>query len=278
MAPKHGQWPHLRPGELTLLDYAADDTRDVMTLSDKEALVLQLAEQIQEQQLEKALLEQGMYSKIFCYSSILFKFYFHDFFLESEPLSGDNVEEELATAQREFLEARATYTVRRKAARTILMTDPILKAVHLKATTPPEKYVAVPCLYAPRLTNSCRALLRLVNRRDELALAHENLASVHNAVLKQLSNSKVENLQVNRKNQELVSQLLQLTKQDSSWRERLQDAKLASQLDELEAELKTSKAKWDTMKNIASAMVVGSGLNWAEDDDLQALVLDESDD
>ncbi|KAJ5644952.1 hypothetical protein N7507_010963 [Penicillium longicatenatum] len=237
MAPKHGQWPHLRPGELTLLDYAADDTRDVMTLSDKEALVLQLAEQIQEQQLEKALLEQ-----------------------ESEPLSGDNVEEELATAQREFLEARATYTVRRKAARTILMTDPILKAVHLKATTP------------------LKTLFRLVNRRDELALAHENLASVHNAVLKQLSNSKVENLQVNRKNQELVSQLLQLTKQDSSWRERLQDAKLASQLDELEAELKTSKAKWDTMKNIASAMVVGSGLNWAEDDDLQALVLDESDD
>ncbi|KAJ5643683.1 uncharacterized protein N7484_006190 [Penicillium longicatenatum] len=255
MAPKHGQWPHLRPGELTLLDYAADDTRDVMTLSDKEALVLQLAEQIQEQQLEKALLEQ-----------------------ESEPLSGDNVEEELATAQREFLEARATYTVRRKAARTILMTDPILKAVHLKATTPPEKYVGIPCLYAPRLMKSCRALFRLVNRRDELALAHENLASVHNAVLKQLSNLKVENLQVNRKNQELVSQLLQLTKQDSSWRERLQDAKLASQLDELEAELKTSKAKWDTMKNIASAMVVGSGLNWAEDDDLQALVLDESDD
>lgn len=63
MAPKHGQWPHLRTGELTLLDYAADDTRDVATLSDKEALILQLAEQIQEQQLEKALLEQGMYTK-----------------------------------------------------------------------------------------------------------------------------------------------------------------------------------------------------------------------
>ncbi|KAJ5541286.1 hypothetical protein N7494_006362 [Penicillium frequentans] len=238
MAPKHGQWPHLRSGELTLLDYAADDTRDVTTLSEKEKLVLQLAERVQEQQLEKALLEQ-----------------------ELEPFSGDNVEEELAIAERELLEARATYTVRRKAARTILMTDPILKAVHLKATTPPEK-----------------ALLRLVNRRDELALAHENLATVHNAVFKQLSNLKVENLQINRENQELVSQLLELTKQDSSWRDRLQDAKLASQLDELEAELKTSKAKWDTMKNIASAMVVGSGLNWAEDDELQALVLDESDD
>ncbi|KAJ5792822.1 uncharacterized protein N7503_008800 [Penicillium pulvis] len=231
MAPKHGQWPHLRSGELTLLDYAADDTRDVITLSEKEKLVLQLAERVQEQQLEKALLEQ-----------------------ELEPFSGDNVEEELAIAERKLLEARATYTVRRKAA------------------------LRTPSSYAPRLMNSHRALLRLVNRRDELALAHENLATVHNAVFKQLSNLKVENLQINRENQELVGQLLELTKQDSSWRDRLQDAKLASQLDELEAELKTSKAKWDTMKNIASAMVVGSGLNWAENDELQDLVLDESDD
>ncbi|KAJ5287626.1 hypothetical protein N7478_003312 [Penicillium angulare] len=238
MAPKHNQWPHLRSEELTLLEYSTDDPRDVVTLSDKETLILQLAEQIQEQRLEKALLEQ-----------------------EPESLSGDNVEEELAIAEREFLESRATYTVRRKALRMVLVTDPILKAVHLKATTPPEK-----------------ALLRLVNRRDELALAHENLASVQNAVLKQLSNSGVKNLQINSENQELVSQLLELTKNDSTWRERLQDAKLASQLDELEKEHRTSKAKWETMKNIASAMVVGSGLDWADDDHLRALVLDESDD
>lgn len=61
MAAKHGQsLPHLLPGEVTLLDYAADDSRDTLSPSDKEALVLQLAQQSQEQQLEKALLEQGM--------------------------------------------------------------------------------------------------------------------------------------------------------------------------------------------------------------------------
>ncbi|KAJ5891904.1 uncharacterized protein N7473_008132 [Penicillium subrubescens] len=239
MATKQGSVrPHLLSNELALLDYAADDVRDIVTLSDKEALVLQLAGQVQEQQLEKALLEQ-----------------------ELESLSGDNVEEELAIAEREFLEARGSYTVRRKAARTILMTDPILKAVHLKATTPPE-----------------RALLRLVNRRDVLALAQENLASAHELVLKQLSDAEVENLKINQENQELVRELLELTKQDSSWRERLQDADLASQLDQLEAELKKSKAKWETMKSIASAMVVGSGLDWADDDTLRALVLEESDD
>lgn len=97
-------------------------------------------------------------------------------------------------------------------------------------------------------------------------------------MLKELHNTEVENLQINRENQELVRELLELTKEDDSWREKLQDVNLASQLDELEADLKTRKAKWEVMKNIASAMVVGSGLNWAEDEKLCALVLDESDD
>ncbi|KAJ5361040.1 hypothetical protein N7541_001884 [Penicillium brevicompactum] len=238
MAAKHGQsLPHLQTGEVTLLNYAADDSHDVMTLSDKEALVLQLYNQIQEQQLEKAFLEQRL-----------------------ESASGGNAEEQLAIAERELLEARSTYTVRRKAVRTILMTDPILKAVHLKAATPAE-----------------RALLRLVNRRDVLALAHENLASAHDLVMKQILNTEVENIKINRDNQELVRQLLELTTQDSSWRDKLQGSQL-SQLEELERDLKAHKARWETMKNIASAVVVASGLDWADDDMLRALVLDESDD
>ncbi|CAI7608997.1 unnamed protein product [Penicillium pancosmium] len=260
MATKHAQLPHLRLGELTLLDYAADDSRDVVTLSDQEALILQLANQVQEQQLEKALLESDPGPK-------------------TGPPSSDEIEEHLANAERELLEARATYTVRRKAAHTILMTDPILKAVHLKATIPPERYVLELSDALIRVSReSRRALLRLVNRRDVLALAHENLASAHDQVLKQLSDSEVANLQINQENQELVRQLLELTKQDETWKEKLKDAKLLSQLEQLETDFKSNKAQWDTIKHIASAMVVGSGLNWADDDQLQALVLDESED
>jgi hypothetical protein len=58
MATKLGP-AHLLPAEVTLLGYAADDSCDIAPLTDKEALVLQLANQIQEQRLEKALLEQG---------------------------------------------------------------------------------------------------------------------------------------------------------------------------------------------------------------------------
>ncbi|GKZ18796.1 hypothetical protein AbraIFM66951_009498 [Aspergillus brasiliensis] len=206
--------PHLNPGEVSLLDLATDDPRDNVALSDKEASILQLYRQIQEQQLEKALLEQ-----------------------DTDLLSGDNAEEQLAVAERELLEARATYTVRRKAVGTVLMTDPILKAVHLKASTPAE-----------------------------------------HATLQRLSSLEVENSQIHRQNQELVRELLALTEDDESWREDLEDTELKAQLDQVDADRRKSKAKWETMKNIASGMVVGSGVNWAEDERLTALVLDESDD
>ncbi|KAH1496273.1 hypothetical protein KXX25_000747 [Aspergillus fumigatus] len=230
--------PHLSPGEVSLLDLAADNPRDVVSLSDKEALILQLYNQIQELELEKALLEQ-----------------------ELEPASGDNLDEQLAIAERELLEARATYTVRRKATSTVLMTDPTLKAVHLKAISPAE-----------------RALLPLVNRRDVLSLAHENLMNAHNATLRELSNLEVQNLELHQRNQELARQLLESAKDDDSWREALDDDDLKAQLEQLEADRKKSKSRWEVMKSVASAIVVGSGVNWAEDDELTALVIDESDD
>ncbi|KKK12328.1 hypothetical protein P175DRAFT_0492070 [Aspergillus ochraceoroseus IBT 24754] len=235
---KAHSFPSLTPGEITLLDRAGDDPRDTISFSAKEALILQLYHQIQEQQLEKALLEQ-----------------------ELDSASEDNDEEQLAVAERELLEARATYTVRKKATNTVLITDPILKAVHLKAVSPAE-----------------RALARLINRRDVLSFAQENFTTAHISTVKQLSTLEVENLQLHQKTQELARELLTLTKDDDSWKDQLDDPGLKQQLVQLEADHKKSKAKWETMKSVASAIVVGSGVNWAEDEDLTALVLDESDD
>ncbi|KAL2222861.1 centromere protein H (CENP-H)-domain-containing protein [Thermoascus aurantiacus ATCC 26904] len=232
------QQPQLEPDEIALLDLAADDgRRDMLSLSDKEALILRLYDQIQELDLEKALLEQ-----------------------ELEEPSGDNIDEQLAVAERELLEARATYTVRRKAVESVLMTDPSLKAIHLKAASPAE-----------------RALVPLINRRDLLSLIQENLATAHAATLEALSNAEVENMRVNKKNQELARTLLDLTSHDSRWKERIEDEGLKAQLEELEAEHKKRRARWETIKSIASAAVVGSGVDWARDDRLRELVLDESD-
>lgn len=52
---------HLEASETALLDLAGDDARDVASLSDKEDLILKLYHKSQEQQLEKALLEQRTY-------------------------------------------------------------------------------------------------------------------------------------------------------------------------------------------------------------------------
>ena len=128
------------------------------------------------------------------------------------------------------------------------------------------------------LTTAYRALLRLINRRDVLSLAHENLHTAHSATVRQLSNLEVENRQIHEKNRELVRQLLDLTGPDGSWRDQLEDQDLIAQLNALDADQQKSQARWDAMKNIASAVVVGSGVNWAEDEKLRALVLDEADD
>lgn len=76
----------------------------------------------------------------------------------------------------------------------------------------------------------------------------------------------------------MVRELLGLVDRDPSWKEDIDDEVLRAQLSELEAEYKKRKAKWETMKSIASAVIVASGVDWAEDDTLRALVLDDSDD
>lgn len=83
-------------------------------------------------------------------------------------------------------------------------------------------------------------------------------------------------MRITKRNQELVRTLLELTSHDSRWKEEIEDADLKAQLEELEADNKKRRARWETIKGIASAAVVSSGVDWARDDKLRELVLDES--
>ncbi len=51
----------LEPYETALLELASIDSKDQLSLTEKESQILQLYDLIQEQELEKALLEQGTY-------------------------------------------------------------------------------------------------------------------------------------------------------------------------------------------------------------------------
>ncbi|PGH18043.1 hypothetical protein AJ79_00669 [Helicocarpus griseus UAMH5409] len=238
-ARSHSQ---LEPHEAALVELATTSTKGVLSLSRKELKVLELYDRIQEQELETALLSQEY----------------------TEPSSDDDdddddiEDDQLAEAERELLEARSTYSVKRKAVETVLITDPSIQSVHAVSNSPAE-----------------RALLPLINRRDLLSLIYENLSRAQTSCLRALSDAKVDNTKITEKNQELVQTLLGLTSGEKSWREEITDPNLRSQLETLEAECKKEKANWVTIKRVVSAVIVASGVDWAEDEELHNLVVDD---
>ena len=52
----------------------------------------------------------------------------------------DDIKEQLAKAERELLEARASCSLQRKAVEAVLMTDPAIQSIHSTDKTVIEKY------------------------------------------------------------------------------------------------------------------------------------------
>ena len=77
------------------------------------------------------------------------------FFLAQQPLTDEELDSQLKIAEKECLEARATYSLRQSVVEDVLIVDPVLKAVHagLKAT-PTERY-----LISPEVSMTIRASL-----------------------------------------------------------------------------------------------------------------------
>jgi hypothetical protein len=49
-------------------------------------------------------------------------------------------------------------------------------------------------------------------------------------------------------------------------------------LESLEAKSRAERQKWEMVKSVVSATIVASGVDWARDDDLRRLVMDEMED
>ena len=65
----------------------------------------------------------------------------NDLVIENATISNDNLSDQLKRAEREYLESRSAYLLKRSILESILVTDPILKAVHSGANaTPAERY------------------------------------------------------------------------------------------------------------------------------------------
>jgi hypothetical protein len=84
---------------------------------------------------------------------------------------------------------------------------------------------------------------------------------------------------VSRRNTELAATMMALAERaNRQKKENITDPEMRMKIDELERDLKTSRQRWRLMKGVASGVVAGSGMDWARDEKLRALVLEEDSD
>ncbi|GAP90275.1 putative centromere protein Cenp-H [Rosellinia necatrix] len=219
----------------------ADDTGEDPTplpLSDNEKRVLELYDRLQQLQLEIALLNaQRNYDTV-------------------ATASGHTVE----VAQKELLDSRARYLLRNEVVASVVSANPILQAVHNGVKASPVE----------------RDILPLLTERDATSstLAHQN--TEFHTLLSDLTDVESRSLRLTRENSALADRLLDLAKQSDRGKAELLsgDSEHAAEIARLEGEVKGSRQRWNVLKGTASAIVVGSGVDWADDAELRDIVLD----
>ncbi|KAI8945621.1 centromere protein H (CENP-H)-domain-containing protein [Xylaria longipes] len=208
-----------------------------LLLSDGEKRVLELHDKLQQLQLEIALLNaQNNYVP--------------------DPTSGRTVEE----AQKELLDSRARYTLRNEVVASVVSANPILQAVHNGTKASPIE----------------RDLLPLLTDRDSASSTLASQNTQYHSLLSDLTDVESRSLRLSRENVALAERLLDLAKQTDQGKAELlsSNSEYAAEIAGLEAELKGSRRRWRVLKGTASAIVAGSGVDWARDAELRDMVLD----
>lgn len=130
------------------------------------------------------------------------------------------------------------------------------------------------CAYA-----SGRSLHPLIDRRDVLSIASTNLTSILQSTWSEISRAKSENISTAESNRELAASVVTLSSAvQSSKSAALQELHFKAKLDKLLDDTAIAKKRWRVMKSVVAAVVAGSGVDWAGDDFLRQLVLDDDDD
>lgn len=110
--------------------YADDQPGDALPFYEAEGRILALWDQLNELKLEVALMEAQINPPPEALGH-------HGVNGETEPYNDEMLEKALKEAERECLEARATYTLKQSVVEDALMADPILKAVHSGSNAAP---------------------------------------------------------------------------------------------------------------------------------------------
>lgn len=85
-----------------------------------------------------------------------------------------------------------------------------------------------------------------------------------------------DNIRALEKNRALTATLLTLAKKVQAQRDEvMKDPRFSAQLEGLRNDAATARQRWRIMKSVVAAVIAGSGVDWARDDTLRDLVLDE---
>ena len=114
-----------------------------------------------------------------------------------------------------------------------------------------------------------------MQRRDDASIAVAKHATDMGNVREALNNAQSQAFRVSRANVELTSELLRVVDQVKQRKQTTSsDPKTRRRLGEAERDLKTSRHRWKVVKGLVSGVVVGSGVNWAKDQELMDMVLE----
>ncbi|KFY18378.1 hypothetical protein V493_08668 [Pseudogymnoascus sp. VKM F-4281 (FW-2241)] len=237
----------------------SNDSFSELQLSELERQILDLYDRLEELQLEVGLLsapEATQDSKVNPA---------HDDARDLTPAaSAENVtDEDLQAEQQALLEAKARYALKRSIAESILVANPILKAVHAGSNASPIE----------------RDLLPLIQQRDDVSTELAATAAQVLAAREALTAVEAERVVLSRSNTELTGRMVGLAEQvEVQKKGDITDPELRGRIEEMEREVRKSRQRWRLMKGVASGVVAGSGIDWARDEKLRALVLEEDSD
>lgn len=109
-------------------------------------------------------------------------------------------------------------------------------------------------------------------------MVHSYLTSKLAATSQAVGVAEQGNMEENARNQALAKTLLELTSaMKTQSKNDIQDPQLRNKVEGVEKEVKESRRRMRNLKCILSAMIVGSGIDWAEDEVFRELVMDDED-
>lgn len=170
----------------------------------------------------------------------------------------DITDEILGESQKDLLDAQARYNLKNKVVESVLIANPILKAVHAGSNATPIE----------------RDIAPLIAARDAVSISLTSTTQSILAARSQLRDTEVQNISLGRQNQEKAEQMMLLAEEAGSDKKEVVEGEARERIEEMEGEVKGSKQRWRVMKGTASAVVAGSGVDWGRDEKLRGLVLE----